>query len=87
MPAGLAPDPPLQRADAIVQRALIDLHGANTRVRKRDAQTMTVNSIEIAAKTLNDADSGIRPEKGIIEYLARAVKFSEFSRAIPEDIW
>ncbi|GAB1317414.1 hypothetical protein MFIFM68171_07624 [Madurella fahalii] len=73
--------------DAIVQRAIISLHGGNTKVRKRDARTMIVNALEVIGKTLKDADSGIRPEEGIVEYLGRAASFSEPSQAIPEDSW
>ncbi|KAL2019332.1 hypothetical protein VTK56DRAFT_9712 [Thermocarpiscus australiensis] len=48
--------------DAIIQRALIGLHGAGgvgarVRVKKRDAQNMVVNALKITAQTINDPPS------------------------------
>lgn len=56
------------------------------KVRKRDAQNMVVNALKITAKAINDAETGICPNEGIIEFLSRAAKFSELGQAIPEDI-
>ncbi|KAK4151052.1 hypothetical protein C8A00DRAFT_45677 [Chaetomidium leptoderma] len=74
--------------DGIVQRAISELCGGRaTKVRKRDAQTLVVNALAITATTIKDAESGLRPGEGIIDFLERSAKFSDLPNAIPEDVW
>lgn len=75
--------------DAIVQRAIIDLRGGEGKggkVRKRDAQALVVEAIKTTTAAMTDANVGIQPQEGIIDFLARAAKFSELSAALPEDV-
>ena len=74
--------------DAVVQRAIIELHGGKGGgVRKRDAQALVVEALETMAGAINDPDCGIRPGEGILDFLERAARFAELSGAIPEDVW
>jgi hypothetical protein len=72
--------------DALVLLALFTVQGGK-KFRRREANVLIANAVDIAAKTINDEDAGMRPEEGILEYLARAGTFSEFGQALPENIW
>ena len=72
--------------DAIVQRAIIDLHDGG-KVRKRDAQNLVVEAVDTMTKLINDHEVGIRVDEGILDFLSRAAQFSDLSKAIPDDVW
>jgi hypothetical protein len=74
--------------DAAVQRALIAANGeGGLRIRKRGAQRLVVGAVALVAEKINEAESGMRPNEGIIEYLERSADFSELSRAMGPEVW
>ncbi|KAK3899276.1 hypothetical protein C8A05DRAFT_18261 [Staphylotrichum tortipilum] len=74
--------------DAVVFWALVDLvGGGGVRIRKQDVQPAVVGALATTAKVATDGNHGNRPGEGVIDFLLRAAKFSEFASSIPGDIW
>ncbi|KAK4229268.1 hypothetical protein QBC38DRAFT_497797 [Podospora fimiseda] len=75
--------------DALIQSALIDLHVGDSecfvRLRKRDAQAIVVNAINMITKGLEEGQ--IKADEGIIDFLERAAEWSELGRNLYKEIW
>jgi len=74
--------------DEVVQQALVNLLGRDrVTIRKEDARRLVAGAVAAAARAIDTATYGIRPDEGIIDFLLRVAPMSKLSRVLPGDVW